>query len=489
MSSDAQRRRVVAQSLGVGNPGNNARDLPLQADPRHDCQIELEVEDILPYEHNPRRALNARFAEIKDSIRACGIRSPLAVTRRPGEAHFIVEAGGNSRLLAIQQLWAETREVRFQKLMVLFRPWRSETDVLTAHLIENELRGEMTFWDKASGVVALKAQLLASTGHMLSLRQLEAELKRLGMSVNTATLAHYLFATERLGILGEAITDLSGLDVKIIQPRLNLMKRYAQMRASHDEAALYATVFDPVFRRHADEYRRTQVFSASALCLACEEALARQLGEPVTEVRTMLNTLAQSPQASLETLLAQGSLNRAAPSAESAPTAGNPAPEGIATVSTANTEIARTEKLPRPIRPALHSLDGDAAVLRRLTEQIGRFASLAGVSDRLHLHAAAPLGYVMDAPLITADGDAQQPLRDRAWWLLALISGQLDEGAPASRPDACVFDAGVLGWLLDANDEAAGVFWDVVALVRALPASTRGRRAIAERAPNGAGGT
>ena len=225
-----ERRRLVAESLRVGNPGNKSRELPIQADPRHDCQIELAVDDIRPYENNPRRAANARFAEIKESIRSSGIRSPLTVTRRPGEDHFIVEAGGNTRLLAIQQLWSETRDTRFQKLIVLFRPWRSESHVLTSHLIENELRGEMTFWDKANGVVALKAQLEDEKGRALSLRQLEEELKAVGFSVNTATLTHYLYATTRLRILGDAVPVLSGLDVKTIQPRLNLMKRYVQMR-------------------------------------------------------------------------------------------------------------------------------------------------------------------------------------------------------------------------------------------------------------------
>ncbi|MBI2293408.1 MAG: ParB N-terminal domain-containing protein [Betaproteobacteria bacterium] len=220
-----ERRRLVAESLRVGNPGNNSRELPSQADPRHDCQIELAVDDIRPYENNPRRAGNTRFAEIKESIRSSGIRSPLTVTRRPGEEHFIVEAGGNTRLLAIQQLWSETRDARFQKLIVLFRPWRSESHVLTSHLIENELRGEMTFWDKASGVAALKARLEAEKGSALSLRQLEDEMKALGLSVNTATLAHCLFATERLRTLGEAVADLSGLDVKTMQPRLNVMTR------------------------------------------------------------------------------------------------------------------------------------------------------------------------------------------------------------------------------------------------------------------------
>ena len=90
-----ERRRLVAESLRVGNPGNNARELPAQADPRHDCQIELAVDDIRPYENNPRRTGNAKFAEIKDSIRSGGIRNPLTVTRRPGDEHFIIEAGGN----------------------------------------------------------------------------------------------------------------------------------------------------------------------------------------------------------------------------------------------------------------------------------------------------------------------------------------------------------------------------------------------------------
>ena len=176
-SSIEARRRLVAESLQVGNPGNRAKDLPEQADPKHDCQIELKVEDIHPYEHNPRRADNAKFVEIKDSIRSTGVRNPFTVTRRPGEKHFIVEAGGNTRLLALQQLWEETRDSRFAKVVAIFRPWRSEPHVLTAHLIENEQRGDMTFWDKANGVATLKGQLEKEKGRALSLRQLEDELK------------------------------------------------------------------------------------------------------------------------------------------------------------------------------------------------------------------------------------------------------------------------------------------------------------------------
>jgi len=99
-----ERRRLVAQSLQVGNPGNNARDLPGQtdasADGQFEHQIELNVDEIRPYENNPRRSVIVKFDDIKESIRTSGLRSPLTVTRRPGESHFIVEADGNTRLLA-----------------------------------------------------------------------------------------------------------------------------------------------------------------------------------------------------------------------------------------------------------------------------------------------------------------------------------------------------------------------------------------------------
>jgi len=46
---------------------------------------------------------------------------------------------------------------------VVIKAWCSESDVLAGHLIENEQRSDLTFWDKAQGVVALKAALYAYT--------------------------------------------------------------------------------------------------------------------------------------------------------------------------------------------------------------------------------------------------------------------------------------------------------------------------------------
>lgn len=461
-TSIEQRRRMVAESLQVGNLGNNARDLPVQADPTHDCQIELSVEDIHPYEHNPRRANNTKFNEIKASIRASGLRNPFTVTRRPGESHFVVEAGGNTRLLAIRQLWAETREPRFHKLGVLFRPWRSESHVLTAHLIENEQRGDMTFWDKASGVVALKARIEAEKGSTLSLRQLEEEMKALGLSINTATLAHYLFATERLATLGEVVTGLSGLDVKTLQPRLNAMKRYAQTRTSLAEDELYAMVFEPVFRHTADEYRRMSSFSIAAVCRACEEELADVLGEPVAELRMALEPAARSPQVSLD---------------------GSPA---APTVSTANTGMAAPRRHTQATGAVAAQSEGPA-VHSRVIEQVRLCASLGGISDFLRSDEAAPLGYRMDRLPIPVPAEALHPSQQWAWQLLTLVSatavppeipadGDTCAADSASQVpdlpvDAFQFDATFFGWLVDANDRTASACWDLLGLVREFRSS------------------
>ncbi len=421
-----ERRRLVAESLQVGNPGNNARGLADQTEPRAECQIELMVDEIRAYEHNPRRVENAKFDDIKESIRTSGLRSPLTVTRRPGESHFIVEAGGNTRLLALQQLWAETRDPRYQKLVVLFRPWRSESHVLTAHLIENEQRGEMTFWDKASGIVALKSRLEAELGRTLTLRPLEDALHAQGLSVNTATLGLYLYATERLRTLGEAVVAISGLDVKTLQPRLNALKRYVQVRHTMSEDDLYATVFEPIFRRVAEKYPHTGSFSVAATCEACEAALAAYLGETAQALRDALRpgSLRDGPDAPVDR-----SSDVAAASAGATP-ADSSAPAGQAAVAS------------------------DELLVRARA-----FAQTAGLEDCVQPEPTAAAGYRLSALPEAASASSEH---QRTWWLLATITGQVEHDAvvPVSKLSE------LLLWLADPMDIAAGAFWEVLACLR-----------------------
>ena len=467
-----ERRRLVAESLRVGNPDSRSGDLPAQADPRQECQIELPVDAIRSYESNPRRAGNERFEDIKASVRANGIRTPLTVTRRPGEAHFIVESGGNTRLLAIQQLWAETGAARFQKLLVLFRPWQSESHVLTSHLIENELRGEMSFWDKACGVVSLKARLEAEKGISLSIRQLEEAIKVLGLSINTATLAHYLFATERLGTLGEAVISLSGLDVKTLQPRLNAMKRHALARASIAEDDLYAGTFEPVFRRFADKFRKTSAFSVVALARACEEALALRLGEHVGAVREALDA---SPRgATTQPASATNGSNAGTPQASQAALASpsSLAGSGVSTSNAPRTVSAALAALPPGPSPR-QAAPGASA---KLIAAVRAFAATSGVGDLLQIAPGTPIGYVMrDAPA-WSEATHLPPEKQRASRLLAALAAHADPDGSAARgidADATVDETALVCWLVDAGNASSGAFLDILNLVRETQAAVR----------------
>ena len=403
-----ERSRRVAESLSVGNPGNNARSLPPQASPLAECQIELGIEEIRPYEHNPRRTRNAKFEDIKESIRAGGLRSPITVTQRPGETHYIVEAGGNTRLLALRQLWAETKDPRFRRLVVLFHPWRSETQVLTAHLIENEQRGDMSFWDRATGIVALKTRLEAEQGRALTLRPLEDALHGLGLAVNTATLALYLYATERLRALGEVVPDLAGLDVKTLQPRLNALRRYAYARAGIEEDALYGEVFEPVFRTMASS------FSVKATVEGCELALARRLGEPVEVLRQAMSTGAARPERDL------------------------PRGEG-------------EQRSDCTLGPAV---DGPAAA-------IAAFARKAGIDAEIARDPAAVLGCRL---LPLPESQKADAVRRRAWSALAFLV-EPDRKPPPSDPPLPP-PPEFIRWLADPEDETAAAFLALLAALR-----------------------
>ena len=203
--------------------------------------------------------------------------APLKVTRRPGATHYVVAAGGNTRLLAQLQLWQETADPRFETVPVVIKAWRSESDVLAGHLIENEQRADMTFWDKARGVVALKTELEQERAATFSLRQWESALSDIGLPIGKDVLSTYLFAVERLTALGPVVPTLSRNDVRDhLQPCFRRLGRLAQ-KFGLGEAALYAHTLDPVMQRFAEIYQATQTFAAAELAQAADSALAQTL--------------------------------------------------------------------------------------------------------------------------------------------------------------------------------------------------------------------
>jgi len=81
-------------------------------------------------------------------------------------------------LAILRELWSETKDEQFFRISCLFRPWpeRGEIITLTGHLAENELRGNLTFIERALGVERARELYEQETGKPLSQSELARRL-------------------------------------------------------------------------------------------------------------------------------------------------------------------------------------------------------------------------------------------------------------------------------------------------------------------------
>ncbi|HBQ39594.1 MAG TPA: chromosome partitioning protein ParB, partial [Halieaceae bacterium] len=190
--------RSAGDSYSEGRSVNRQPVLPADQQAASGALM-MPLSDLQPYEHNPRHGFNAEYQRIKSSIRAQGLDQPLVVTQRPGERHYVPLVGGNTRLKILQELYQETRDERFGTVNCVYRPWTEESQVLLAHLRENELRGSLIFIDKALAVMDLKAILESESPHRtLTLRGLAKIMTQRGLGINHTVISKMVYAVERL---------------------------------------------------------------------------------------------------------------------------------------------------------------------------------------------------------------------------------------------------------------------------------------------------
>lgn len=166
-------------------------------DPIVDTPMLVTLEQLRPYEHNPRFIRNPLYDDLKASIRERGLDQPPPITRRPGEASFIIRNGGNTRLAILGELWQETRDERFFRIHCLFKPWTHEISALLGHLAESDLHGQLTFIERALAVAKLKA-MFEQEGPSLSQRELASRLATGGYPISQTHLSRMLGTLEHL---------------------------------------------------------------------------------------------------------------------------------------------------------------------------------------------------------------------------------------------------------------------------------------------------
>jgi ParB family protein of integrating conjugative element (PFGI_1 class) len=406
--------------LTLPGPSDAATGLK-RGDDLNGARILVPVLQIRPYDRNPRRAINPHFEEIKASIRAVGLLTPFNITRRPGETHYMVCGGGNTRLTILQQPYRDG-DSRFEQVELTFKAWQGDAEAIAGHLGENEQRGEMCFWDRAAGIMDVKAALEAQGGAPLSLRQFEAELKRLGLPVALANISLMKFALDKLAPLGQRLT---GLDVKRLQPRMNLFKRFAALWEM-DETIFQEQIVDPVLHEHVLSLAPETGAEAERLMRRWESALVAHFGIENKRFTLILSAMEKQPGAQRVDL------------------------EAITPHAPRHLEPGKTGQLPQVVESASREVDADNPSLRgnqsipsdtidvsdlrqQLRAAAERLARAGGVAGWFSPIDELPLGYYMEAGALPQDEDMD--LRRTLWWLLAVASGQMDPDLARSIPE------------------------------------------------------
>ena len=186
LTSQQMAGKLLAAGFERSGPSASAL-----SDPIADTPMVVTLDQLRPYDHDPRKKRNPAYEDIKASIRERGLDAAPAITRRPGEDQYIIRNGGNTRLAILRELWSETKDERFFRISCLFRPWpsRGEVVMLTGHLAENELRGGLTFIERALGVEKAREFYEQESGTTLSQSELARRLAADGFPVQQSHIS------------------------------------------------------------------------------------------------------------------------------------------------------------------------------------------------------------------------------------------------------------------------------------------------------------
>ena len=435
----SERIQAMLQEGHFGAP----RELPA-TDPVSVTQLVVEIDRIQPYDRNPRRERNPLYDEIKESVRAQGgLNNPLTITRRPGDTYYMVESGGNTRLQILKELWQETHDERFHRLHCLFRPWVSEAHVLTAHLIENDKRGDLIFIDKALAIGELRGIIEHDAGRPLSLRELAGELQARGYGVNAGLLSRMDYATDvLLPWIPEALR--SGLG----RPQIDRIRRLESACRGYwvERAGDEVSKFDAIFGNVLSEHDGPD-WSLDAVQRQIEARLAEVLGVSIKHIRFEIDArLASGPEAQPTVVEAQPGIDSHkqqsdGPSARKDAHREQPLPPERSTQKSAvPTPAARpNDETPSSLTEARaksrREVTTDHADLESLRDRghalASRIAERHSLADCLKQAPDLGMGFLLDlpkAPLVLLPGqpDALEQLdRQWVWWLLLSLSEEV----------------------------------------------------------------
>lgn len=238
-------------AVGTGTAASTVSALPVSEMP-----MVLTLDEVVPFPDNPRTSRNPRYDDIKASIRARGLDTVPKITLDPErpELGYFFSDGGNTRYAILSELWQETGDERFYRFSCVFKPWPGRLSCVIGHLAENEVRGDLSFIEKAIGIRQAREIYEAQLDKPVTLRELSALLTEEGYPVHYSSISRMEDAVQYLYPYMPHLLE-SGLGRPQIQSLLALRTHAESTWQKHNITQNSTQTFDSVFSavcRHFD---------------------------------------------------------------------------------------------------------------------------------------------------------------------------------------------------------------------------------------------
>ena len=444
---------LINSSLLVANPTQTGMNLNTATQNMSGMFLNLSVNDIDFFDKNPRRQHDEElYGQIKASIRASGVQHPVHVTRRPDSGKYILAQGGNTRLKIVKELYEETGDARFASIPCIYIEYTNDEDIQIAHLIENEQRADMVFWDKACAYAEIRDMLQEKSAETLGLRKLVDAFSSYGLSISFSKLSLFFFATDNLSALGKFCNDLSLSKTTEIRKQYNEL--LGQLAFEHETGTAFADFWESTLDRWHSEHIEETELDVPALQVYLQQQFEAVYGIKQETGTTSPNgygaasaavtgTASDSePQEKAETTATPDvqsdsvARNAVEPHSEAfireTETSNRPLPQSAAE---SPTSVSAHNPVTLPSAAAAVALDENQAI-KALHTAVINLTNAANIRDFLIFDDKMPYGYMLDLPDFSSD----------EWRGNLLINGSLN----IRHPRASV----VFGYLWQTSNES-----------------------------------
>lgn len=429
-----------------------AVEKPAQGNPHgtynHDRLVLVPINQIDRYEDNPRRRRNKdEWIAFKESVRSVHIKQPIKITQKPGSSRYQIIEGGNSRHAALEELFAETGDEKFSVIPTLFQAWDDEAfqsvNVLLAHIIENEMRSEVLFWDKAQAYCHA-ADLLGIAEE--SARNISDSFKQKGAAVSHSKIAEFVFANNKLRELGQLCYDLSGSKVIELRKTYNDLLKLIETKPD-DFSEFWESTLDAYAGTQSTDNEVEPTLNITSLIKYIKQAFFERFPEAASALiqkTSRLPSTDNNKQSTGATDVSQKTETEGNDSNGQKDVVSDAAEQGLGfedSNASLGQDFGSTDGSnandATSIQNWVASIQNDSVNLddKTLHEQIMDLLNHCHIGHLFREIPASPFQFYIELPEFTSeeqyDGEyypldaIHQDARD-VWWLLANISNQLD---------------------------------------------------------------